>query len=60
MAEKETKKVTTITPSEYGIAIGVVLAFGLGLIFQNILAGVLLGFPVGFIAGVLYGNIVKK
>ncbi len=57
MAEK-TK--STITPSEYGIAFGVVLAFGVGLIFQNILAGVLLGFPIGFIAGVLYGNIQKK
>jgi hypothetical protein len=60
MAEKATSRKWSVTPSEYGIAIGVVLAFGVGLMFQNILAGVLLGFPIGFIAGILYGNVIKK
>jgi hypothetical protein len=58
MAEKTTTK--QITSTEYGIALAVVLGFGVGLMLQSIEAGVLLGVPVGFIIGFVYGNTQKK
>jgi uncharacterized membrane protein len=56
----EAEKSKPITPSEYGIVFAVVVAFGMGLIFHNPIAGAFFGAPVGFIGGILYGNMVKK
>lgn len=60
MIEEKTTKSKEITPSEYGIVFAVIFSFGVGLFFQNFFAGIFLGLPVGFIAGVLYGNQIKK
>lgn len=60
MAENEKLLKKEITPSEYGIVFAIIVGFGVGLLFENFIAGAFFGAPVGLIAGILYGNILKK
>lgn len=60
MAEEEKLLKKEVTPSEYGIVFAIVVGFGVGLIFENVIAGAFFGAPVGLIAGILYGNMIKN